>query len=101
MYVHVYLEKSLECISLQNAVVVHKARHNGHVIVLLLLCCVTNSCMDVKVSADDINVGPLILLGKTKLTSTHTHTHYTSPHTHAHSIELLHIFAVLHLTTHQ
>ena len=41
--------------------VVDKARHYRHVVVLLLLRRVADGSVDVKVSTDDVNVGPLLL----------------------------------------
>lgn len=41
--------------------VVDKARHYRHVVVLLLLSRVADGSVDVKVPTDDVNVGPLLL----------------------------------------
>lgn len=41
--------------------VVDKAWHYRHVVVLLLLRCVADGSVDIKVPTDDVDVGPLLL----------------------------------------
>lgn len=66
MMIHsTYPQESLQFWCLQNAMVMHKSRHYGHVKILLFLCRVANGRMNIKVSSYNVQVASLILLTRT------------------------------------